>query len=211
MTTGEIIKSRREELGMSQQELAEKIGYKDRSSVNYIEKGKRQVKTKLLAKIANALEVSPSYLIGEEEYIPPVYKEGISIKVVPLIGKIACGSPILANQIEDETRIVTANHHVDFCLVAKGNSMVDAGIDDGDVIFCRRQDVVENGEIAAVLIDDGAEYAEATLKRVYYYSKQSRIILVAENPEVPALTFAGENLNKVRIIGKAVVVQKQIK
>lgn len=198
----------------TQSELAEKTGI-HKSQINSWLNGRYKPRQDSLSLLSDALHVSEAWLMGYDvpmnSIATPSVSEVMFFRQIPLIGKIACGRPILANQQEGESRIITANKHVDFCLIAKGNSMVDADIDDGDVIFCREQNTVENGEIAAVLIDDGAEYSEATLKRVYYYPEQSRIILVAENPAIPALTFAGENLNKVRIIGKAVAVQKEIK
>jgi len=198
--------------GKSQADIAKETGI-DKGSISSWVNGKYEPRQKALTKLQNALGVSVEWLMGfdvpmENRSLEPKY---LNLQKIPLLGEIACGAPILANQFESEYRFTDEDTHANFCIVAKGNSMIDAGIDDGDVIFCRQQSTVENGEIVAVLIDDGAEYAEATLKRVYYYPAQSRIILVAENPDVPALTFAGENLTKVRIIGKAIVVQKQIK
>ena len=89
------------------------------------------------------------------------------------------------------------NVHADFCLRCNGDSMVGARIKDGDVVFIRQQPEVENGEIAAVIIDD-----EATLKRVYLSA--DKIILQPENPRYEPFVFVGEELSQIRIIGKAV-------
>lgn len=198
---------------MSQADLCRLTGF-EKGRVSAWLKGKYQPRQRALTILSEALGVQEAWLMG---YDVPMQKETqtfapepLSMKQVPLLGNIACGTPILANQHEGESRLVAGNASVDFCLIAKGNSMIDANIDDGDIIFCHKQETVENGEIAAVLIDDGADYAEATLKRIYFYPQQNRIILVAENPEVPALTFAGEQLKKVRILGKAVICQKQL-
>jgi len=93
---------------------------------------------------------------------------------------------------------------VDFALTCIGDSMIGARIMDGDLVYIHQQPEVENGDIAAVLIDD-----EATLKRVYYYP--GRIILQAENPNFPPMVFQGSELDGVRIIGKAVFFRSAVK
>lgn len=115
---------------------------------------------------------------------------------VPRLGVIACGEPILAEQNIECYDAVPDYIKCDFTLVCKGDSMINARIYDGDIVCIRRQPVVENGEIAAVLIDD-----EATLKRVYIYA--DKIILQPENPAYPPFVYIGEEMNNVRILGKA--------
>lgn len=120
-----------------------------------------------------------------------------TMKKAPLIGSIACGAPILAEEhIEDYVDMPT-NVHADFALICKGDSMINARIFDGDVVYIRQQSTVENGEIAAVLIDN-----EATLKRVKLLP--DRIILEPENPLYDPLVYRNEEMNAVQIIGKAV-------
>lgn len=116
---------------------------------------------------------------------------------VPLVGRIACGQPITAEENIEDYLDVPVGHHVDFALLCEGDSMVDAGIDDGDVVYIRKQPDVENGQIAAVRIDN-----EATLKRVYKYV--DRIVLQPENRAYPPLTYVGAEMNQVTIEGKAV-------
>lgn len=92
--------------------------------------------------------------------------------------------------------------HADFALRCKGDSMIGARIYDGDIVYIRKQPQVENGEIAAVLIEDVAEYAEATLKRLYLSSGQ--LVLQAENPTFAPIVFTGDSIRQVHILGKAV-------
>ena len=66
----------------------------------------------------------------------------------------------------------------DYCVRAKGDSMINARIHNGDIVFIRKQEMVDNGEIAAVLIDN-----EVTLKRFYYYPESNKLVLQAENPQ----------------------------
>lgn len=116
---------------------------------------------------------------------------------VPLVGTIACGTPTLAEENIEEYVKMSDNVRADFALRCKGDSMINARIFDGDIVFIRQQPDVENGEIAAVLIEN-----EATLKRVYKYG--SRLELRAENPTFAPLNFENEQLNEIRILGKAV-------
>lgn len=116
---------------------------------------------------------------------------------VPLLGTIACGEPILAAEnIEDDVDI-PEHIHADFALRCKGDSMINARIHDGDIVYIRQQPAVNNGEIAAVLIGD-----EATLKRVYVY--EDHVVLQPENPSYEPLVYFGETMSTVRILGKAV-------
>ncbi len=119
------------------------------------------------------------------------------MKKVPLLGTIACGEPILA--VENIENYVNMPESINgtFALRCKGDSMINARIFDGDLVFIREQPDVENGEIAAVLIGD-----EATLKKVYKYN--NRIELRPENPTMAPLEFEGEEISKIKILGKAV-------
>ena len=130
----------------------------------------------------------------------------IETKKFPLIGNIACGKPILADEQFEAYIEAGANIKADFCLRAKGDSMIGARIYDGDIVFIRKQEMVDDGEIAAVLIDD-----EATLKRVYYDQESNVIQLFAENPQYKTMRFAGEELDHIRILGKAVALQTDVK
>ena len=123
----------------------------------------------------------------------------IQLKRFPLLGEIACGEPIFAQEDRETFLIADAEIAADFCLLARGDSMIGARIYDGDAVFIRSQPMVENGEIAAVIIDD-----EATLKRVYYDREHARLQLVPENPAYSPLVYVGEELDNIRILGKAV-------
>ena len=167
-----------------------------------------------IAKLAAALQVSPYWLMGETDdmsYTPESRQmpEGIrplNLRSYPVLGDIACGSPIFAYEDGEGGYVTAADTTADFCLIAKGDSMVDARICDGDEVFIQRTDVVSNGDIAAVAVDD-----EATLKRVFYYPDEQKLVLMPENPAYHPMTFTGEALNHVHILGKAVAVQARIR
>ena len=117
---------------------------------------------------------------------------------VPLLGEIACGDPILAEQnIADQIPVPEHIKGADFALTCKGDSMINARIHDGDIVYIRQQPEVENGEIAAVLIEN-----EATLKRVRRFD--NKIVLYPENPNYEPLIFSGEEMSEIKILGKAI-------
>lgn len=214
-TIGSRIRNRREELGLSQDELGKRLGYKSRSSINKIELDQRSLTQSKIKAIADALETTPSYIMGWNE--PDVKLDEkdlkffdnlfpIETKKFPLLGNIACGKPIFADEQFEAYVEAGANIKADFCLRAKGDSMIGARIYDGDIVFIHKQEMVDDGEIAAVLIDD-----EATLKRVYYDQENNVIQLFAENPQYKTMRFVGEELNHIRILGKAVALQTDIK
>ena len=118
---------------------------------------------------------------------------------LPILGEIACGSPIFAEENIEGYASPCYGHKADFCLYAKGDSMVGARIYDGDLVFVRRQSKVENGDIAVVLVDDSA-----TLKRVYLYPQEQKLVLAPENPKYKPLVFIGQELEQIQILGKAV-------
>lgn len=198
------IKSRRTELGLTVEELAHKMGYKDKSSISKIENGKADIPQSKIAAFADALQTTPAYLMGWEEKpepkkptIPPGFEPMPKMKKIPLIGSIACGEPITAEQNIEKMVDVPENIRCDFSLTCHGDSMVDAGIHDKDVVYIRIQPEVENGEIAAVRID-----GEATLKRVYY--NPGTLTLMPANPAYAPMIYTGPQLEEVHIEGKAV-------
>lgn len=202
------IRLRREELNLSQEELAKRMGYKSRSTINKIELGINDVSQSKIIAFAKALNTTVGYLMGDEDdQIIDYEKYGlkpIKLKKFPMLGEIACGEPIYANQ-EYETYIeASSDIQADFCLTAKGDSMINARIFDGDIVFIRKQSDVDNGEIAAVCIDN-----EVTLKRVYKYP--NRLELRPENPMHNVQNYEGEALNNIIILGKAVAFQSYVR
>lgn len=214
-TIGSRIRNRREELGLSQDELGKRLGYKSRSSINKIELDQRNLTQSKIKAIADALDTTPAYIMGWNEPNQKLDAEKlkffdnlfpIETKRFPLLGDIACGKPIVANEEKELYVEAGTNIHADFCLKAKGDSMIGARIYDGDIVFIRKQEMVDDGEIAAVLIGD-----EATLKRVQYNPEENELLLFAENPKYKTMRYTGEELNHIRILGKAVAFQSDIR
>ena len=209
MTIGEKIKQARIDKGLTQEELAEKLGYKSRSSVNKIETGGRDIPRSQIKRIAEILDVSPISLLGFEDEKPtePLTEltaqfdniRPVQLKRFPMLGEIACGEPICADEDHESHIMADMDIQADFCLRAKGDSMINARIFDGDIVFIKEMPIVENGDIAAVIIDN-----EATLKRFYYDKENNYLQLIAENPLYKPLVYRNEQLDEIRVLGKAV-------
>lgn len=211
MEIRDILKARRTELGLTQLDVANAVGVSE-ATVSRWESGDiANMKRSRIAALASVLKISPSIIMGWNEN-PEIRLPSDDIIIipmpamreVPLVGSIACGTPILAEENLDGT--VEAPDHVraDFALRCKGDSMINARIFDGDIVYIRQQESVEHGEIAAVIIDD-----EATLKRVYIYD--DCISLEAENPQYKPMVYRGEEMNNIRILGKAVAFTSAIR
>lgn len=201
------LKELRKESGLTQIELSTKVGI-SKSSISMYEANSRKPELETLEAIADYFNVNMDFLLGKsdtrnytETQIKNIYP--IEKKKFPLLGNVACGQPILATENFEGYIESGSNIHADFCLKAKGDSMVNARILDGDIVFIRKQDMVENGEIAAVLIDD-----EATLKR--FYMSNDLVQLIAENPTIPPMIYRKEDLNGIRILGKAIAFQSDV-
>lgn len=214
MKIGERIKHRREELGIAQTQLAEQIGSSKQNLYKYENGIIANIPADKIEAIAKALHTTPAYLMGwnDDPTLPAsaALPDNIipmpKMKRIPLIGTIACGTPILAVQDAEDTVALPEDIDADFSLRCKGDSMVNARIFDGDIVYIKERPMVENGEIAAVIIGD-----EATLKRVYYTPGSDRITLRACNPVYPDMEYEGESLSHIRILGKAVAFTSTIR
>ena len=191
MDMAERIKERRTAMGYTQEELGEKIGVQKSAIAKYENGRVKNLKRGVIAKLADALQCSPTYLMGLEEENNDMKLSNIipiTTHKLPMLGEIACGEPRFINENRESYVDAGTNIKADFCLKAKGDSMINARIMDGHVFFIRRQPVVENGEITAVAIDD-----EATLKRFYRDGNTGTITLVAENPAYAPMVFTKES------------------
>ncbi|MGI5949848.1 transcriptional repressor LexA [Peptoniphilus sp.] len=196
-----------EEKNISQTELSKLTGI-TQSSISDWKNGKYTPKQDKINILAKALNVSPAWLIGYDvsndeihniKNILPLKK---SSKRIPLIGTIAAGEPILAEQNIEEYIELDKIVQADFCLRIKGDSMINANIYEDDIVFIHKQSDVDDGEIAAVLIED-----EATLKRVY--KMPGKVVLRAENPRFKPIILNGDK--SVEILGKATYKISQIR
>lgn len=200
MEKGERIRSRREALGMTQTELADALSTTKQNIYKYENGIISNIPSDKIEAMAEILKTTPAYLMGweEETVLPPNIEPLGSMQKIPLVGQIACGTPILAEQNIEDYVDLPGHIRADFALTCKGESMIGAGIRSGDIVYIRKQEEVENGQIAAVMV--GGD--EATLKRVY--TKPGVVQLVAENPNIAPAVFIGKEAEQIHIIGLAV-------
>lgn len=199
--------------GMKQIELAEKTGISRGALSSYIS-GRWKAKQNNIYKLAYALNVSPAWLLGYD--VPMEQKQNDiplpdgtfrpALKRVPMLGYAAAGEPLENLDGQDTYYVETdSKYRVDFCITVRGDSMINAGINDGDIVFVRRQPEVENGQVACVEI----ERSKVCIKR--FYKTDNGVTLVSENPKYAPLQFNETNCDDFRILGLAVIKQSEIK
>ncbi len=204
MTMGERIKQLRLAAGLSQEELGAKVGVQ-KAAIHKYENGLVvNLKRAMIDKLAKALYTTPTYLLGlEESTLPTPAQPYHPTHSIPILGRISAGLPIYAEQnIEGYTYTDLNGGSEYFALRVSGDSMNALGINDGYLIIVRRQDEVENGEVAVVMV--GGE--DATVKR--FYATDSTVTLMPQStnpihqPQIydPAKT-------PIRVLGKVVKVE----
>lgn len=211
MTLGEIIKKYRDDRKMSMDGFAQLSGL----SKSYISVLERNITPHgnqpspgidTYRAVAKALGLDVNELIravdDDIELPRPVPDNLIPIRFrqAPLVGSIACGTPILAEENITDYVDVPEHVHCDFALKCQGNSMIDLGVEDGDIVYIRSQPEVQNGQVAAVIVD-GME-SEATLKKFFKY--ENHIMLIPANSEEQPFAFYGEDMARVHVQGLAV-------
>lgn len=208
------LKELREQNGISQAKLAQWIGV-SRSAVAMWERGASQPDNDTLTELADFFDVTVDYLLGRcdrkngSNFIRFGNIFGIEKKRYPLLADIAGGEPVFADEGCECLMMTGAEADADFCIRAEGKSMTDARICDGDIVFVKQTTAVNNGETAVVVIG-----GELTLKRVYSYPSGypdgKKLILTSDSSETEPLVFIGDEIENVRIIGKAVAFHSSL-
>lgn len=205
MTIGDRIRGRRIELGLSQEELALKIGYKSRSSVNKIEKNERKLTQSKIKAFADALRTTPDFIVGWEESSVSNIQRFQSNKSIPVLSRISSGLPIyVAENIEG----YVANDFEDNCeyyaLKAYDDSMIVAGIDKGDLMIVRKQDFVDDNQIAVVAINGHHAL-------VRFFKRYGKLVLLSpksyNSEHSPQIYDAVKDA--VRVLGRVVQIRKE--
>ena len=207
MDIGQLIKKARENSGKTLDEVAKIVGVSPATISRYESGEIKNMRRDKISLLAKALDVSPSYLMGwRDESGDPILENipGVIMlnkgRRIPILGTIACGEPLLAVENLDgyflcDPTIVRG----DFALKCKGDSMINENIYEGDIVFIKSASDVDDGKIAAVIIDD-----EATLKKVY--KNGDSLILQPCNTSYKPIIISGEDCKDIRIIGEMVGV-----
>lgn len=189
---GKRIESMRKEKGFTLKELGDKIGVASSTILRY-EKGEiTTIKLPVIESIAKALEVDPAWLVLKSEKPTPVRVEKSETKKIPILGSIAAGTPTLAEENIEDYFNIDSRINADFALRVQGDSMIDAGILEGDIVFIQQTSDLENGTIGAILVD-----GEATLKK--FYRTSTSIILQSQNDKYSPMVFTGGD---IKILGR---------
>lgn len=214
MKLGDLIRSYRESHDISQRQFALRCDLSN-GYISILEKGinpntQRPVIPTIpqLKKLADGMGISLSELFENVDDMPIDFGGNLipmpEMRKIPLLGRIACGAPILAEEHIEEYIDIPKTIHADFALTCQGDSMINARIFDGDIVYIRQQDTVDSGEIAAVLIDNSA-----TLKRIRIFD--DHISLEPENPQYRPIVLWGEEMNTIRILGKAIAFTSAVR
>lgn len=206
MTLGDRIRLRREELRMSQEELATRLGYKSRSTIAKIESGENDLTQSKIVAFAEALSTTARWLLDYDDSdttLPPgVHKP--QFKKVPMLGYAAAGQPLEDLNQDTPYYDIENKYDVDFCITVRGDSMIDANINDGDIVFIKSMPEVPNGKIACVEIDN----EKVCLKR--FYKSGKTVSLASANSKYAPMFFTEDTCESIKVLGLAVLRQSEI-
>nr|DAO45699.1 MAG TPA: Repressor protein CI [Caudoviricetes sp.] len=192
------LKELRVSRGLTQDDLARELKLV-KSSISMYENGKRKPSFEVLEAIADYFNVNMDTLYSSAPVFVP------SLKRVPMLGYAAAGQPLENLDGQDTYYVKTDSRYaVDFCITVRGDSMINAGINDGDIVFVKAQPEVPNGKIACVEIDN----ERVCIKR--FYKTDTGVMLVSENPKYAPLQFSESNCTDFKVLGLAVLKQSEI-
>lgn len=206
MTLGDRIRLRREELRMSQEELATRLGYKSRSTIAKIESGENDLTQSKIVAFAEALNTTARWLLDYDDSdttLPPGTHRP-QFKKVPMLGYAAAGQPLEDLNQDTPYYDIENKYDVDFCITVRGDSMIDANINDGDIVFIKSMPEVPNGRIACVEIDN----EKVCLKR--FYKSGKTVSLASANSKYAPMFFTEDTCESIKVLGLAVLRQSEI-
>lgn len=212
MTFGERIFKVRTEKGLTQSELANRAGYKSRSTIAKIESGERDAPQSMIVALAKALGTTPSYLMGWDDNEKPIENNTVvlpqdKIRMIPVYESVSAGFGAYADNyiVEYMPLYIFSNEEAanTMCIMVKGDSMFPK-IEDGDKIQVLKQDWAENGQVVVALIDGD----NAVVKKIEY--TENSIRLISFNPEYIPREFVGPERDRIKIIGVVKTVIKQL-
>lgn len=205
VTVKDILKGRRLELELTLEDVAKRVGVSPATISRWESGDIANMRRDRIAALAKALQISPAVIMGWDVDTPiPPGAHRPQFKKVPMLGYAAAGQPLENLNQDTPYYDVDDKYDVDFCITVRGDSMINAGINDGDIVFIKSMPGVPNGKIACVEIDN----EKVCLKR--FYKSADGIMLVSENPKYPPIQLNRFNCQSVKILGLAVLRQSEI-
>lgn len=201
----DILKGRRLELELTLEDVAKRVGVSPATISRWESGDIANMRRDRIAALAKALQISPAVIMGwdVDTTLPPSTHRP-QFKKVPMLGYAAAGQPLEDLNQDTPYYDIENKYDVDFCITVRGDSMINAGINDGDIVFIKSMSEVPNGKIACVEIDN----EKVCLKR--FYKSADGIMLVSENPKYPPIQLNRFNCQSVKILGLAVLRQSEI-
>lgn len=205
VTVKDILKGRRLELELTLEDVAKRVGVSPATISRWESGDIANMRRDRIAALAKALQISPAVIMGWDVDTPiPPGAHRPQFKKVPMLGYAAAGQPLEDLNQDTPYYDVDDKYDVNFCITVRGDSMINAGINDGDIVFIKSMPEVPNGKIACVEIDN----EKVCLKR--FYKSADGIMLVSENPKYPPIQLNRFNCQSVKILGLAVLRQSEI-
>lgn len=205
VTVKDILKGRRLELELTLEDVAKRVGVSPATISRWESGDIANMRRDRIAALAKALQISPAVIMGWDVDTPiPPGAHRPQFKKVPMLGYAAAGQPLEDLNQDTPYYDVDNKYDVDFCITVRGDSMINAGINDGDIVFIKSMSEVLNGKIACVEIDN----EKICLKR--FYKSPDGIMLVSENPKYPPIQLNRFNCQSIKILGLAVLRQSEI-
>lgn len=202
----DILKDRRLELELTLEDVAKRVGVSPATISRWESGDIANMRRDRIAALAEALQISPAVIMGWDIDTPiPPGAHKPQFKKVPMLGYAAAGQPLEDLNQDTPYYDVENKYDVDFCITVRGDSMIDANINDGDIVFIKSMPEVPNGRIACVEIDN----EKVCLKR--FYKSGKTVSLASANSKYAPMFFTEDNCESIKILGLAVLRQSEIK
>lgn len=206
MDIKDILKDRRLELQLTLEDVAKRVGVSPATISRWESGDIANMRRDRIAALAEALQISPAVIMGwDVDTTLPPGTHRLQFKKVPMLGYAAAGQPLEDLNQDTPYYDVENKYDVDFCITVRGDSMIDANINDGDIVFIKSMPEVPNGKIACVEIDN----EKVCLKR--FYKSGKTVSLASANSKYAPMFFTEDNCENIKVLGLAVLRQSEIK
>lgn len=205
MDIKDILKDRRLELQLTLEDVAKRVGVSPATISRWESGDIANMRRDRIAALAEALQISPAVIMGwDVDTTLPSGAHRPQFKKVPMQGYAAAGQPLEDLNQDTPYYDIENKYDVDFCITVRGDSMIDANINDGDIVFIKSMPEVPNGKIACVEIDN----EKVCLKR--FYKSGKTVSLASANSKYAPMFFTEDTCESIKVLGLAVLRQSEI-